>query len=158
MADMMTFPATVEEFMEQYKIVDTDKVYTNGTELVPIFRMKQWFEHVSATDTISRQAAMELLITALCDGWDLDYAEERVQSLPPTSPDMSGYSRRLWKAAYERGKAEGQRTGKWIKPTFIQNRAFDIVHCSECGGVPCGVDENTHYCPNCGVKMKGVAE
>lgn len=46
-----------------------------------------------------------------------------------------------------------QRTGKWIKPTFIQNRAFDIVHCSECGGVPCGVDENTHYCPHCGAKM-----
>lgn len=114
--------------------------------------------NVGSNDTVSRQAAMELLLTALCDGWDLDYAEERVQSLPPTSPDMSGYSRRLWKAAYERGKAEGQRTGKWIKPTFIQNRAFDIVHCSECGGVPCGVDENTHYCPNCGVKMEGSTE
>lgn len=44
-SDMMTFPATVEEFMEQYKIIDSDHVYTNGTELVPIFRMKQWFEH-----------------------------------------------------------------------------------------------------------------
>lgn len=46
MADMMTFPDTVEEFMEQYKIVDTDQVYTNGVEMVPIFRMKQWFEHL----------------------------------------------------------------------------------------------------------------
>ena len=45
MAEMMTFPDTAEEFMEQYKIVDSDHVYTNGTELVPIFRMKQWFEH-----------------------------------------------------------------------------------------------------------------
>lgn len=45
MADLMTFPKTVDEFMEKYKIVDTEKVYTNGTELVPIFRMKQWFEH-----------------------------------------------------------------------------------------------------------------
>ena len=43
--DTMTFPATVEEFMEKYKIVDVDQVYTNGAELVPIFRMKQWFEH-----------------------------------------------------------------------------------------------------------------
>lgn len=50
MSDMMTFPATVEEFMEQYKIVDDEKVYTNGADLVPIFRMMQWFEHVSATD------------------------------------------------------------------------------------------------------------
>ena len=59
MADMMTFPNTVEEFIEQYKIVDTEKIYTNGTELVPIFRMMQWFKHVSATDTISRQTAIE---------------------------------------------------------------------------------------------------
>lgn len=43
--DIMTFPATVEEFMDEYKIVDVDHVYTNGTELVPIFRMRQWFEH-----------------------------------------------------------------------------------------------------------------
>lgn len=48
MADMMMFPKTVDEFMEKYKIVDTDEVYTNGAELVPIFRMKQWFEHVDA--------------------------------------------------------------------------------------------------------------
>ena len=43
--DTMTFHATVEEFMDEYKIVDVDQVYTNGSELVPIFRMKQWFEH-----------------------------------------------------------------------------------------------------------------
>ena len=45
MADMMTFPDTVEEFMDQYKITDTKQIYTNGAELVPIFRMKQWFNH-----------------------------------------------------------------------------------------------------------------
>lgn len=42
MPDAMTFPKTLDEFMEQYKIVDTEQVYTNGTELVPIFRIKQW--------------------------------------------------------------------------------------------------------------------
>lgn len=46
MADRMTFPNTVEEFMEKYKIVDTYCVYTNGVEMVPIFRMQQWFDHV----------------------------------------------------------------------------------------------------------------
>ena len=50
MADLMTFPNTVEEFMEQYKIVDKEQVYTNGAELVPIFRMKQWFEHLPTAD------------------------------------------------------------------------------------------------------------
>ena len=43
--DIMNFPQTVDEFMEQYKIVDREEVYTNGAELIPIFRMKQWFEH-----------------------------------------------------------------------------------------------------------------
>ena len=45
MGDMMTFPASVEEFMEQYKMTDTEHVYSNGTEYVPIYRMKQWFEN-----------------------------------------------------------------------------------------------------------------
>lgn len=47
MADMMMFPSTVEEFMEQYKITDTEHIYTNGADLVHIFRMKQWFEHAA---------------------------------------------------------------------------------------------------------------
>lgn len=47
MSDVMTFPATFEEFAEQYKIVDTKQVYTNGTELIPIFRVKQWLEHLN---------------------------------------------------------------------------------------------------------------
>lgn len=41
----MTFPDTVEEFMEDYKVTDTEHVYSNGTEFVPIYRMKQWFQH-----------------------------------------------------------------------------------------------------------------
>lgn len=45
MGDCMTFPATFEEFAEKYKIVDTEEIYTNGTELIPIFRVKQWLEH-----------------------------------------------------------------------------------------------------------------
>lgn len=73
MGETMTFPETVEEFMEQYKIVDREQVYTNGAELVPIFRMKQWFEHEKAqlycegttSDTISRQWLLE----CVDEGW-----------------------------------------------------------------------------------------
>lgn len=54
MSDMMDFPKTVEEFMEMYKMVDTDEVYSNGTEYVPIYRMKQWFEHVGNSDQLNR--------------------------------------------------------------------------------------------------------
>lgn len=48
MEDVMTFPKSVDEFMEQYKLVDEDHVYSNGTAFVPIFRMKQWFDHLQA--------------------------------------------------------------------------------------------------------------
>lgn len=46
MADCMTFPKTFDEFAERYKIVDKKEVYTNGTELIPIFRVEQWIEHL----------------------------------------------------------------------------------------------------------------
>lgn len=51
MADCcQVFPTTVDEFMEQYKIIDTEHVYTNGSALVPIFRMQQWFDqHAEGT-------------------------------------------------------------------------------------------------------------
>ena len=47
MADVMNFPNSFDEFAEQYKIVDEQEIYTNGTELIPIFRVKQWLEHTS---------------------------------------------------------------------------------------------------------------
>ena len=62
MSDCMTFPDTVEEFMEQYKIIDTEQVYTNGAELVPIFRMKQWFEHLQTFEP-ERKKGKWILVT-----------------------------------------------------------------------------------------------
>ena len=129
MSDMMTFPATVEEFMEQYKIVDSEKVYTNGADLIPIFRMMQWFEHVSATDTISRQAAIDAIISffKLTDYNESAYAVRTVLGdLPPVTPK--------------------QRTGKWIKITNT------LYKCNRCGAVQL----KGNYCKDCEAKMEGV--
>ena len=52
MADLMTFPNTVEEFMDRYKITDTEQIYTNGVGLVPIFRMRQWFAHADMVEVV----------------------------------------------------------------------------------------------------------
>lgn len=61
MGEVMQFPETVEEFMQQHKITDTQQVYTNGTELVPIFRMKQWFEaHKQRWIPVSERPPVEL--------------------------------------------------------------------------------------------------
>ena len=75
MADCMTFPDTVEEFMEQYKIVDTKEVYTNGAELVSIFRMKQWFEHLAAAQPEDRCSE--------CDAWNQYIHYPRTQQWIP---------------------------------------------------------------------------
>lgn len=45
MADCMTFPETVDEFIEQYGIRDTEEVYTNGSMLIPVFRVGQMIDH-----------------------------------------------------------------------------------------------------------------
>lgn len=51
MAETMMFPATFDEFAEQYGFKDKQEVYTNGSDLIPIFRVRQWLDHIGATDT-----------------------------------------------------------------------------------------------------------
>ena len=72
-------------------------------------------------DCISRQAAMEEISkqqtykmfevedTLYLDANDVGSV---LASLPSVQPDMSEYSDKLWKKAYERGKAEAQQ--RWI--------------------------------------------
>ena len=45
MADVMTFPETVNGFFEQYGIWDREEVYTNGALLISVFRVKQMLDH-----------------------------------------------------------------------------------------------------------------
>ena len=45
MADKMEFPSTIEEFIKGYSFKNIDEVYTNGAELIPVFRVEQAFEH-----------------------------------------------------------------------------------------------------------------
>lgn len=70
----MMFPNTVREFMEQYKMVDTEHIYSNGIEYVPIFRMEQWFAHqadvprwIPVTDRLPGREGM-YLVTSLDGG------------------------------------------------------------------------------------------
>lgn len=41
---------SLEDFMETYKMIDVDQIYSNGTEYVPIFRVKQWLEYNNITN------------------------------------------------------------------------------------------------------------
>ena len=43
--ETMDFPATPAEFIEQYSFKDKKEVYTNGAELISVFRVEQLLEH-----------------------------------------------------------------------------------------------------------------
>lgn len=118
-------------------------------------------------DLISRKAAIEALmefdkklrkinwyqypyIEHECRG--VDKAIVKIASLPSAQPDLSGYSDKLWRNAYERGKAEAQperKKGKWIKHIDDLFPAESTLECNVCHHEqPLTIDDN--FCPNCG--------
>ena len=44
--EVMIFPKTFDEFEKQYAFTDESKIYTNGSRLIPVFRVEQWLEHI----------------------------------------------------------------------------------------------------------------
>jgi hypothetical protein len=45
MADRMNYPKNPIEFVKDYSFKDTEELYTNGADLVPVFRVEQMLEH-----------------------------------------------------------------------------------------------------------------
>ena len=45
MAECMGFPETIDEFLDACSFVDDREYYTNGSKLIPLFRVKQAIEH-----------------------------------------------------------------------------------------------------------------
>ena len=43
--DVMSFPDNWWTFVQQYQFADKDEVYTNGSMLIPSFRVRQMVEH-----------------------------------------------------------------------------------------------------------------
>ena len=43
--ERMTFPSKWEQFLPDYEFEDARRVYTNGSRLIPSFRVKQMMEH-----------------------------------------------------------------------------------------------------------------
>ena len=87
--------------------------------------------------------------------------------MPSAEPDynLDGYSSRLWKAAYERGKAEAERKkGKWEPHnTYHGDDTSGFVdpdwRCSECGKQATVnqwmLYELSNFYPNCGADIGG---
>ena len=45
MSDMMFFPASWEDFLREYSFKDKEEIYTNGADLISVFRVRQMMEH-----------------------------------------------------------------------------------------------------------------
>ena len=83
-----------------------------------------------------------------------DVIEREIKAIPSADTDISEYSDKLWKNAYERGKADRPQ-GEWksVKAS-IYPYGYD-VECSVCG-FRMGSSFGYKYCPNCGAYMKGA--
>ncbi len=46
--NLMEFPKTFNEFANNYGFVDDYEVYTNGADLIPVYRVRQWLEHIES--------------------------------------------------------------------------------------------------------------
>ena len=59
MSEQMEFPKTFEKFVKEYGFKDDKEVYTNGSDLISVFRVKQWLEHDNKLRTIEIDTAYE---------------------------------------------------------------------------------------------------
>lgn len=46
MSDCMQFPNDWQDFLGQYSFADDKEIYTNGSELIPVFRVVQLIQHL----------------------------------------------------------------------------------------------------------------
>ena len=140
MNDKMTFPETWGEFEKSYGFDDSEEVYTNGSRLIPSFRVKQWLDHAErkqratgSSDLINRQAVLDLPIKRDICWFDGSVDEwinvEDIKELPSVQP----------------------RKGKWIDE---KKDSISRLVWGECS--ICGYDSTIHYyfCPNCGADMR----
>lgn len=118
-------------------------------------------------DTIYREDAIkaveECLKLLARPRYTVKTAIEAIPSVDiPHSDDWEKYSDKLWKNAYERGKADRPQ-GEWI---YCEDYVgHDGYKCSECGFfVPWCYDayadsnfiRHYHTCPHCDSRMKGA--
>lgn len=112
-------------------------------------------------DLISRQEAIETIMGQPPEPHYPSWYAAQIEGLPPAQVDLSEYSDKLWKSAYERGKAEAQaerKKGKWI---FGFNNQYleKYYYCSNCGCRKYTEDEPSDYfCSKCGADMRGMKD
>lgn len=81
MNEQMTFPNTWEEYERLYGFDDEEQIYTNGSRLIPTFRVKQWLEHLPSAEPLT-DAEQRIFLKAMgreeevCKIVDEEYKDE----------------------------------------------------------------------------------
>ena len=146
--EKMTFPNSFDEYAEKYGFKDSQEVYTNGSVLISVFRVKQWLEHLKekqscealeqepCDDCISRREAIYIVEEYGIGGEDWVQRKDCKELLEKLSPVQSE-----------------QRKGKWIYDG-------DQIICNRCNTAFTfmSLKTATRYCANCGAKMQEVEE
>ena len=90
----------------------------------------------------------------------INRVDAELNSLPSADIDLSDFSDKLWNTAYERGKAEAVRHGRWIYDRLITTTGgtYGVRRCSECESYYQDVGYGFNYCPHCGALMDEVAQ
>ena len=107
------------------------------------------------SDLIDRQALLEWFKNwSDYDEFSVGYITGVIEDEPSADVDLSGFSDKLWRAAYERGKAEVARHGRWIDTeTSYADGVQQKCQCSVCKRLsprPLG-----DFCRWCGTDMRG---
>ena len=76
--ERMGFPSTFDEFAKNYGFRDKEEIYTNGSELIPVFRVKQWLEHISTTKN-DLEVLDKIKAEIMQLNYDVVYREEVLQ-------------------------------------------------------------------------------
>lgn len=94
-----------------------------------------------------------------------DVIEREIKAIPSADTDLGEYSDKLWKNAYERGKADRPQ-GEWIRDRYwsrgvgMGEEYGFFYKCSMCehevegGYTRCGFN----FCPYCGADMRKGAD
>lgn len=164
MSDLMMFPDTWEEFEKTYGFNDTEEIYTNGSRLIPSFRVKQWLDHeeskqqtkqqaTEASNCISRQDTIDAIKDAdVCvayNAFDIDIDEAIELAIRATKVSVIASIETLSSAQLEKKIFEKMPDTEFEKWLYEHGICHPDIHDSiPCEAVPLLIDNAINELPS----------
>lgn len=72
MAYCMEFPDDWHDFLKSNQFIDSKEVYTNGSELIQVYRVEQLIEHLLKEQEDEKKRVMKVIWDTLHEGLSID--------------------------------------------------------------------------------------